>query len=115
MHKSYTAAGTLAHFQLGTSVDLLHKLSFDADAYEDMPVSPATIYSAGRGRKKTTTIASSTAAEDNGFDPSLDVPLSGLVTFSGFYNRSIRSRNDVAGISLTFILQAQPRENGVTK
>jgi hypothetical protein len=52
---------------------------------------PATIYFAGRGRKKTTTTASSTPAEDNGFDASLDVPLSGHVTFSGFYNRSIRS------------------------
>jgi hypothetical protein len=115
VHKSYTAAGTLAHFQVGTSIDLPHKLSFDVDAYEDMPVSPATIYSTGRGRKKTTTIASSTAAEDNGLDASLDVPLSGHVTFSGFYSHSIRSHNDVAGISLTLLLKAPPRENDITK
>ncbi|MBS1823607.1 MAG: hypothetical protein JST61_16835 [Acidobacteria bacterium] len=113
VRKSYTAAGTMAHFQFGTSIDLPHRMSFDADAYEDMPVSTATIYANGRGRKKTTTTASSSAAEDNGLDALLDFPLNGHITASGFYNHSIRSHYDVEGFSLTFLLQALPREDDV--
>lgn len=113
VHKNYTAAGTLAHLQLETSIDLPRRLSFDVDAYEDLPVSSANIYSTGRSKKKTTTTASSTAAEDNGLDASLDIPLNGHVTFSTFYNHSIRSHNDIAGISLTFVLQ--PKNDGITE
>jgi hypothetical protein len=109
--KSYTSAGTLAHFQVGASIDLSHNISFEADGYEDMPVSEATIYSAtGRG-KKATTAPSTSAAEDNGLNTSLDVPLNGHLTVSGFYEHSIRSQYDVVGFSLTFLLKAPPRHN----
>ena len=108
--KSYTAVGTLAHFQLGTAIDLPHNISFEADAYEQLPLVNSTLYSTTRkGRKKVTTATSKGITEDNGFITSLDIPLSGHVTLSGFYNRSIRSSDDLAGLSLTFLLKAPPR------
>jgi hypothetical protein len=110
--KSYTASGTLAHFQAGTSIDLTRNVSFEVDAYEDMPISSATIYSTtGRGKKKVTTALTSSAAEDNGFNTSLDIPIHRHVTFSGFYNNSIRAHDDVVGFSLTFLLKAAPQHN----
>ncbi len=110
VRKGYTAVGALAHFQIGSSIDLPFNMSFEADAYEQLPLTAATIYSAtGKGKKKVTTITGTTSAEDNGFDTSLDIPFSRHVTLSGSYNRSIRSHDDVAGVSLTFLLKAPPR------
>lgn len=113
-HKSYTTAGTLAHFQAGASLDLPRNLSFEADAYEDMPVSASTIYSAaGKGKRKVTTAAATSAAEDNGLTTSLDIPLNGHATLSGFYTHSIRGQYDVEGFSMTFLLKAPPRREGI--
>lgn len=112
VHKSYTSAGTLAHFQVGASVDLTHNISFEADGYEDMPLATAIIYSTtGHGKKAATSASSASAAEDNGINTSLDCPLSGHLTVSGFFDHSIRSQYDVVGFSLTFLLKAPPRHN----
>jgi hypothetical protein len=110
--KHYTSSGTLAHFQVGASIDLSHNVSFEADGYEDMPLSTATIYSAaGRGKKTSTMAPSASAAEDNGLNTSLDVPLNGHITVSAFYDHSIRSQYDVVGFLLTFLLKAPPHHN----
>jgi len=108
-HKSYTSAGTLAHFQAGASIDLPHNISLEADAYEDMPVSASTIYS---NKRKVTTTATTDTAEDNGLTTSLDIPLNTHITLSGFYTHSIRGQYDVGGFSLTFLLKAPPHHEG---
>lgn len=108
-HKSYTTAGTLAHFQVGASIDLLHNISLEADAYEDMPVSASTIYS---NKKKVTTTATTNTVEDNGLTTSLDMPINSHTTLSGFYTHSIRGQYTVGGFSLTFLLKAPPHRNG---
>ena len=111
VRKSYTTFGTLAHFQAGGSVDLPLHTTFEADAYEELPIAAQTLYSTtGKGRKKVSTATGTSVAEDNGFTTSLDIPLNGHVTLSGFYNRSLRSRIDTAGFSFTFLLKAPPRE-----
>jgi hypothetical protein len=56
-----------------------------------------------------TTATNIDPGEDNGFITSLDIPLSPHLTLSGFYNRSLRDHDDVAGFSFTFILRAPPR------
>jgi len=110
VRKSYVAVGTLSHFQAGTSVDLPFNMSFEADAYEILPITPDTVYSTtGSGKRKVTTIVGKTAAEDNGFNTNLDIPINGHVTLSGFYNRSLRNHDDVAGFSFTFLLKAPPK------
>ena len=111
--KSYIAVGPMAHFQAGTSVDLPLRLSFEAEAYEELPLDNNLVYSTtGKGKKKVTTSTNIDPSEDNGFLTSLDIPLSRHVTMSGFYNRSLRDRDDVGGFSFTFMLKAppQPRE-----
>ena len=110
VRKNYTAVGTISHFQAGTNIDLPLNMSFEADAYEELPLNSATIYSTtGKGKKKVTTATNVGNAEDNGFENSLDIPVSGHLTLSGFYDRSLRDHDDVAGFSLTFLLKAPPR------
>ena len=110
VRRSFTTVGELAHFQAGTSVSLPRNINFSADAYEDLPVSSQIVFSTtGKGRKKKTTATNEGAAEDNGFTNSLDIPLSGHVTLSGFYNRSLRNHIDTTGFSLTFLLKAPPK------
>lgn len=111
IRKSYTTVGALANFQAGTSVDLPFDMSFSASAYENLPLASQTLYSTtGRGKKKVTTAIGKSSAEDNGFQTSLDIPLSGHVTLSGFYNRSLRSHIDTAGFSFLFLLKGHPKD-----
>ena len=110
IRKDYTAVGKLAHFQAGTSVDLPHSISFEADAYEQLPLSASTLYSTTRkGKKRIRTVTSQGPTEDNGFLTSLDLPVSSHFTLSGYYNRSLRDHDDIAGISLTAFLRPVAR------
>lgn len=112
--KSYVSVGSMAHFQAGSSVDLPLRMSFEADAYEELPLTKNLVYSTtGKGKKKGTTSTNEAPAEDNGFITSLDIPLSRHITLSGFYNRSLRDHDDVAGFSFTFLLKTPPRANSV--
>ena len=111
VRKNYIAVGTLAQFQGGASVDLPFKMGFEADAYEELPFHPTVIYSTtGKGKKKVTTATNVGNAEDNGITTSLDIPFTGHVTLSGFYDHSIRNQDDIAGFSLTLLLKAPPAE-----
>jgi len=108
--KSYVAVGPMAHFQVGTAVNLPLRMSFEADAYEELPLDNNLVYSTtGSGKKKVTTATNTDPAEDNGFITSLDIPLSRHVTMSGFYSRSLRDHEDTGGFSFTFLLKAPPR------
>ncbi len=110
VRRSYTSVGELAHFQAGTALSLPRRMTFSADAYEDLPLTSQIVYSTtGKGKKKKTTSTNEGAAEDNGFTNTLDVPLNGHVTLSGIYNRSLRNHIDTAGFSLTFLLKAPPQ------
>jgi hypothetical protein len=108
--KSYVAVGPMAHFQAGTSVSLPRNMNFEADAYEELPTAKNLVYSTtGKGKKKVTTSTNEDPSEDNGFITSLDIPITPHLTLSGFYNRSLRDRVDVAGFSFTFLLKAPPQ------
>lgn len=109
VRKNFVAVGTLAQFQAGTSIDLPFNMGFEADVYEDLPFHPSIIYSTtGKGKKKVTTATNVGNAEDNGVTTSLDIPFTGHLTLSGFYDRSIRNQDDIAGVSLTLLLKAPP-------
>jgi hypothetical protein len=104
--KPYVAVGPQAHFQAGTAVDLFWNMNFEADAYEEMPLTKDLVYSTtGKGKKKVTTSTNEGPAEDNGFTTTLDIPLTRHVTMSGFYNRSLIDHEDTAGFSFTFLLK----------
>ena len=88
-------------------------MSFEADGYEQLPLNASTIFSVtGGGRKKANNTTTS-SAEDNGLTLSLDAPLDGHMTLSGFYNRSFRAQDDVVGLSATFLLKASPKKEAV--
>jgi hypothetical protein len=108
--KSYIAVGPMAHFQAGTYVDVPWRMSFEANAYEELPLDTNIVYSTTtKGKKKITTETNTDPGEDNGFITALDIPLSPHLTLSGFYNRSLRDHDDVAGFSFTLILRAPPQ------
>jgi hypothetical protein len=108
--KSYISVGPMAHFQAGAYVDLPWRMSFEANAYEELPLDTNLVFSTTtKGKKKVTTKTNIDPSEDNGFITSLDIPLSPHLTLSGFYNRSLRDHDDLAGFSFTLILRAPPR------
>lgn len=114
IRKDYISVGPLAHFQSGVGVDLPRGMWFEADVYEQLPLSKDLIYSTTtKGKKKITTVKNVGIAEDNGFLTSLDVPITPHVTLSGFYNRSLRDHSDVAGFSFTFLLKHSPRPSSL--
>ncbi|MDR3745115.1 MAG: hypothetical protein P4K80_03170 [Acidobacteriaceae bacterium] len=105
--KSYITVGPMAHFQVGTSIDLPLRMSFDAEAFEELPLDNNLVYSTtGSGKKKVTTSTNIDPAEDNGFIVSLEVPITHTFTISSYYNRSLRDHDDLAGFSFNFLLTA---------
>jgi len=111
IRKDYVAVGPQAHFQAGATFDLPFNMSFEAEAYEELPLATDLVYSTtGKGKKKKTTATNIGPAEDNGFTTNLDIPIQRHITLSGFYSRSLRDHDDVAGFSLTFLLKAPPKE-----
>ncbi len=105
--KNYTSLGPLAHFEIGLAVDLFRGMSFESDAYEQLPIGDQKIYGPSRKGKATVVIGHS-VTEDNGFTNSLDIPLSRNVTLSGYYSRSLRIHTDTAAIGLTLVLRSPP-------
>jgi len=111
VRKSYTVVGTSAHLQAGVGVDLPWNLNFETDAYEELPLSNATITTTtGKGKLgKQLTSTTQGSGEDNGFTNELDIPLNPHMTLTGFYNRSLRNHEDTAGFTLTFLLRGAPK------
>jgi hypothetical protein len=105
--KNYTSLGPLAHFQVGLGIDLPHGISFESDAYEQLPIGDQKIYGPSRNGKATV-VTGYNVTEDNGFTNSLDVPLNRNITLSGYYSRSLRLDTDTAAIGITYVLRSTP-------
>ena len=113
LNKNYTSLGPLAHFQLGLGVELLRNISFETEAYEQLPIGDQKIYGPAR-KGKPPVVTGHNVTEDNGFINSLDVPLDRHTTFSGYYSRSLRYRTDTAGICVTYVLRPAPANEDST-
>ena len=113
--RSFIDVGTNAHFQFGFGFSFWRGVNFTTDAYENLPLSTQTVTTTttngkkGKQLKTITTSSQKSIGEDNGFLNTLDIPLSGHVTLSGIYNRSLRDKTDTAGFALTFTLRKTPR------
>lgn len=120
VRRDYVIVGKNAHFQAGMGVSLPFNMEFEADAYEDLPLATQTVTETSTNGKKgkqlrvMTTSSEESIGEDNGFLNTLDVPLSNHVTLSGFYNRSLRTKVDTAGFSLTFLLRGLQKRGDQT-
>ena len=107
VNKNYTSLGPLAHFQVGLGVELFRGISFESDAYEQLPIGDQKIYGPSRKGKPTVVIGHN-VTEDNGFINALDVPLDRHITFSGYYSRSLRYGTDTSAIGVTYVLRPAP-------
>jgi hypothetical protein len=107
LNKNYTSLGPLAHFQIGFGVELSRGISFETDAYEQLPIGDQKIYGPSR-KGKPTLVTGHNVTEDNGFINALDIPLDRHITFSGYYSRSLRFRADTAAIGVTYVLRSGP-------
>jgi hypothetical protein len=105
--KNYTSLGPLAHFQVGIGIDLLRGMSFETDAYEQLPIGDQKIYGPSR-HGNATVVTGHNVTEDNGFVNALDVPVNSHITFSGYYSRSLRLRSDTAAIGITYVMRSVP-------
>ena len=113
VNKNYTSLGPLAHFQVGLGVELFRGISFDTEAYEQLPIGDQKIYGPSRKGKPLVVIGHN-VTEDNGFINALDVPLDRHTTFSGYYSRSLRFRTDTAAIGVTYVLRPAPATEDTT-
>jgi len=110
--KNYTTLGPLSHFMAGSSVQLLHGLSYSLDAYEELPIGDQKIYSSVRsGRVFTTVVSGINLTEDNGFINSIEIPLGRHTFLTGYYTRSLRQHKDYAGASISFTLHGAPQDD----
>jgi hypothetical protein len=107
VNKNYTSLGPLAHFQIGLGVELFRGMSFETDAYEQLPIGDQKIYGPSRNGKATVVVGHN-VTEDNGFVNALDVPLDRHITFTGYYSRSLRLRSDTAAVGVTYVLRPIP-------
>jgi len=105
--KNYTSLGPLAHFQLGLGIDLVRGISFESDAYEQLPIGDQKIYGPSRNGKATV-VTGHNVTEDNGFINALDIPFEGHFTFSGYYSRSLRLHTDTTAVGLTYVMRSAP-------
>lgn len=110
LQRDQTSRGLLANFAVGGRVAMPRRVVFTLEAYEQLPLGSQQVSSTEvrQGGPPQTNQITTTAgvAEDNGFNTALDIPLSPHVTLSGFYSRSLRQHEDIAGFSLTFLLKA---------
>ena len=110
--KNYTSLGPLAHFQAGVAVPLFWGLSFDASAYEQLPIGDQKIYSTVTRRGRTTTVVTGrSVAEDNGFISALDIPIDDHTTVSGYYSHSLRLHDDIVSLGLTYVFRGNEKSD----
>jgi len=102
--KNYTSLGPLAHFQVGLGIELLRGISFETDAYEQLPIGDQKIYGPSRNGKATV-VTGHNVTEDNGFINALDIPINAHTTLSGYYSRSLRFRSDSAAIGISYVFR----------
>ena len=105
--KNYTSLGPLAHFSVGVALPLFHGISLQTAAYELLPIGDQKIYQSVTRRGTTTFVVTGhNVTEDNGFNSSLDIPLDRHTTLSTYYSRSLRQRDDIVSIGITYVLRS---------
>ncbi len=107
--RDFTSLGPLAHFTAGFAFALPLGASFEADAYEQLPIGDQKIYQTiqrrGNQGPARTVVTGRSVAEDNGFTNSIDIPLDRHTTLSAYYNRSLRLRDDVFAVGVSYVLR----------
>lgn len=113
LQQNQTSRGELANFAAGVRLDLPRRLELGLEAFEQLPFGSAVVSQTaarpGGPPETQPTQVTSGLAENNGFNTALDIPLQTHTVLSGFYSRSLRQHEDIAGFSFTFLLHAAHR------
>ena len=107
VNKNYTSLGPISHFQIGIGVELLRGVSFESDAYENLPIGDQKIYGPSRNGRATV-VTGHNVTEDNGFTNSLEIPLDRHTSLSTYYSRSLRLHIDSVAFGISYVLRAPP-------
>jgi hypothetical protein len=97
--------GPLSHYQMGMSVALPLGASFDAGGYEQLPLGDQKTYAPSPRNPKELVVTGRKISEDNGIITSLDIPMGGHMTMSGYYNHSTRYHSDTVAMGYTYVLR----------
>ena len=108
--RNFNSLGPLAHFQAGIAVPLVYRATFAANAYEQLPIGDQKLYQTVplHDAPNVTVVTGRSLSEDNGFTNTLDIPFGTHTTVSGYYNRSLRFRDDTVSFGITFLLRGAP-------
>lgn len=108
--RDYNSLGALAHFQTSISRWVLGRALVQASAYEQLPIGDQKIYmemairSIESGRTfYVTQVEGNGISEDNGLTVSTGMPLGAHLQFSGYYNRSLRLKQDTVSLGMTYL------------
>jgi len=104
--------GPVAHFQAGTIVWLLGRNYIQSVAYEQLPLGDQKIYTTEPSRPGAplmTVVTGHRVTEDNGFTTAVGIPLTSNVTFSSYYNRSLRLHLDTVSMGVTYVFRGAAR------
>lgn len=107
VNKNYTSLGLLAHFQVGLGLELPRGISFESEAYEQLPIGDQKIYGPSR-KNKATVVTGYNVTEDNGFTNALDLPIDRHTSISAYYSRSLRLHIDSVAFGITYVLRPPP-------
>ena len=122
VNKDVSSLGAIAHFQTGLiywfpSTWFPGRAYIQSLAYEQLPLGDQKIYTTIKiqspgspiGVTQTTRIVTGRHVyEDNGFTTAVGIPLTPHVTFSSYYNRSLRQHLDTVATGLTFVWKGTP-------
>jgi hypothetical protein len=104
VNKNYTSLGPMSHYQIGLGLELFRGISFETDAYENLPIGDQKIYGPSRNGKATI-VTGHSLTEDNGFTNSLEIPIDRHTSLSTYYSRSLRLRIDSVAFGITYVLR----------
>ena len=105
--KDYSSLGPLAHFQAGAVLWLFGRNYIQSVAYEQLPMGGQTVYTAV-GPAGISMPSGTGLSEDNGFTTYIGIPLTSHLSYTGYYNRSLRHNLDTASFGITYVLRGMP-------
>lgn len=110
----YTTLGPLSHYKAGSMFDFLKVFTFEASAYEELPIGDQKVYArvtrlatlkSGRQVQRTRLVATGQGIlEDNGLNGGLIIDLGTHVALTGVYQRSLRQSLDTVAFGVSYTL-----------
>jgi hypothetical protein len=120
VQRNYSTLGGLGHFLVGAEGWIGRRLFVESLMYEQLPFGSQKLFTGpiegSRLPLPLPTITSSAGAnEDNGLTTYIGIPVAGNLTFSGYYNRSLRRHTDTVSFGWTWVLRGRRSDSMVDR